>query len=96
MRDYANVKKKKRSKDNKTIYYYSLQQLQLDPDSRQWQLKQQPGKRLLDWIGLRIDKCNHITADKEEQRRNETEAAATTAATARAAENSKINNNKLT
>jgi hypothetical protein len=63
MRDYANVKKKKkRSKDNKTIYYYSLQQLQLDPDSRQWQLKQQPGKRLLDWID---DKCRRITAEKK-------------------------------
>lgn len=44
-------KRRKRSKDNKTIYYYSLQQLQIDPDSGQWQvLKRQLGKRLLDWI----------------------------------------------
>jgi hypothetical protein len=44
-------RRRKRSRDNKTIYYYSLQQLQLDSDSRQWQLlKQQLGKRLLDWI----------------------------------------------
>jgi hypothetical protein len=44
-------RRRKRSKDNKTIYYYSLQQLQIDPDSGQWQvLKRQLGKRLLDWI----------------------------------------------
>jgi hypothetical protein len=56
-------RRRKRSKDNKTIYYYSLQQLQIDPDSRQWQLlKQQLGKRLLDWID---DKCNRLTAEKK-------------------------------
>lgn len=44
-------RRRKGSKDNKTIYYYSLQQLQIDPDSGQWQvLKRQLGKRLLDWI----------------------------------------------
>jgi hypothetical protein len=44
-------RRRKRSKDNKTIYYYSLQQLQIDLDSGQWQvLKRQLGKRLLDWI----------------------------------------------
>jgi len=37
-------RRRKRSKDNKTIYYYSLQQLQIDPDSGQWQvLKRQLG-----------------------------------------------------
>jgi hypothetical protein len=44
-------RRRKRSKDNKTIYYYSLQQLQIDLESGQWQvLKRQLGKRLLDWI----------------------------------------------
>jgi hypothetical protein len=60
MQEYTNVKK---SKDDKTACYYSLQQLQLDPDSGQWQLlKQQLGKRLLDWID---DKCRRITAEKK-------------------------------
>jgi hypothetical protein len=60
-------RRRKRSKDNKTIYYYSLQQLQLDPDSGQWQLlKQQLGKRLLDWID---DKCRLITAEKKNNKR---------------------------
>ena len=45
---------------------------------------------------MRIDKFNSITAEKEEQRRNVTQAATTTGATARVAKNSKINNNKIT
>jgi hypothetical protein len=67
MRDYANVKKKKkRSKDNKTIYYYSLQQLQLDPDMQQQELKQRLGLRLLDWIE---DECRRILTEKNNKKK---------------------------
>jgi hypothetical protein len=47
MRDYANVKKKKKRSKNKTAFY-NLQELLLKDSNAQQQLKQQLGLQLLE------------------------------------------------